>query len=75
MDNVKFGGTSRMFSWTARPGLGPVDSLSCLVIMTSPTQLFKDVARFLTPTAPVLDSEYDGLEYSWKIFVFRPARE
>jgi hypothetical protein len=39
------------------------------------SQVFKDLAQFLTPAAPVLDSEYDGLEYSWKIFVFRPARE
>ena len=43
------------------------------IIMTS--QVLKDVARFLTPAPPVLDSEYDGWEYSWKMFVFRPARE
>ncbi len=60
-----------------RPDTAPVDSLSCLsVIMAlTPPQVFKDLARFLTPAPPVLDSEYDGLEYSWKIFVFRPARE
>ncbi len=39
------------------------------------SQAFKDLARFLTPALPVLDGEYDGLEYSWKMFVFRPARE
>ncbi|KAH9999336.1 DUF1682-domain-containing protein [Russula vinacea] len=37
------------------------------------SQLLRDLSRFLTPTIPVLDDEYDGLEYSWKIFVFRPA--
>lgn len=41
--------------------------------MSSLPQVFKDLARFLTPAPPVLDSEYDGLEYSWKMFVFRPA--
>jgi hypothetical protein len=39
------------------------------------SQLFLELTRFLTPAQPVLDGEYDGLEYSWKFFVFRPARE
>jgi len=37
------------------------------------SQLFKDVAQFLTPAPPVFDDEYDGLEYTWKFFVFRPG--
>jgi len=29
----------------------------------------------LTPQPVVNPLEYDGLEYKWKMFVFRPARE
>ena len=29
----------------------------------------------LTPTPPNLPEDYDGLEYRWKMFTFRPARE
>jgi len=36
-------------------------------------QVFKDLAQFLTPAPTSLDGEYDGLEYSWNMFVFRPA--
>ena len=43
--------------------------------MTSLSQVVKDLAQFLTPVPPVWDNEYDGLEYSWKILAFRPARE
>jgi hypothetical protein len=50
---------------------GEEDSDLCMMA----SQLFRDVARFLTPAPPVLSSEYDGLEYTWKIFIFRPARE
>ncbi|KAI0307337.1 hypothetical protein B0F90DRAFT_1814101 [Multifurca ochricompacta] len=32
-----------------------------------------NLAQVFTPNPPTLNDEYDGLEYSWKIFVFRPA--
>ncbi|KAH9966125.1 DUF1682-domain-containing protein [Russula dissimulans] len=41
--------------------------------MALASKVLKDVSRFLTPAPPVFDSEYDGLEYTWKFFVFRPA--
>ena len=44
-----------------------------LHIMAS--QLLRDLTRFLAPAPPVIDSDYDGLEYTWKFFVLRPARE
>ncbi|KAH9977969.1 hypothetical protein BGW80DRAFT_1435637 [Lactifluus volemus] len=38
------------------------------------SELLKNLAQALTPPPPPpLDDEYDGLEYSWKYFVFRPA--
>jgi hypothetical protein len=43
--------------------------------MALATQFLRDLSRFLTPAPSILDSEYDGLEYTWKFFVFRPARE
>jgi hypothetical protein len=40
------------------------------------SELLKNLAQALTPPPPPpLDDEYDGLEYSWKYFVFRPACE
>ncbi len=39
------------------------------------SQLLRDLTRFLAPAPPVFDSDYDGLEYTWKFFVLRPARE
>lgn len=42
---------------------------------TSASQVFRDLTRFFTPTIPVWDDDYDGLEYKWKIFIFRPASE
>jgi hypothetical protein len=39
------------------------------------SQLIRDVARLLTPAPPVFDDEYDGLEFTWKFFVFRPGSE
>jgi hypothetical protein len=33
------------------------------------------LGNFLTPPPPYTDYEYDGLEFRWTIFVFRPARE
>ena len=35
---------------------------------------FANLTQVLFVQPPILD-EYDGLEYSWKIFVFRPARK
>lgn len=37
--------------------------------------LFGTLGKFLTPPPAYTDYEYDGLEYRWTIFVFRPARE
>jgi hypothetical protein len=37
--------------------------------------LLRNLTQILTPAPPVYDGEYDGLEYTWKFFVFRPARE
>jgi len=57
------------------------DFLVCVVIPIDRTshpmasKILKDVTGFLTPAPPVFDDEYDGLEYTWKFFVFRPARE
>lgn len=39
------------------------------------SQLFRDVAQLLTPAPPVFDDDYDGLEFTWKFFVFRPGSE
>ena len=36
---------------------------------------FANLTQLLFVQPPVLDGEYEGLEYTWKIFVFRPARE
>ena len=58
-----------------RPGGFIVLSVRVVIMTLTPPQFFKDLARFLTPAPPALDGEYDGLEYSWNIFVFRPARE
>ena len=33
------------------------------------------LSQLLFAAPPPLDGEYEGLEYTWKIFVFRPARE
>jgi hypothetical protein len=46
-----------------------------IIIMASASQVFRDLTRFFTPTIPVWDDDYDGLEYKWKIFVFRPGSE
>jgi hypothetical protein len=35
---------------------------------------FTNFTQLLFVQPPIID-EYEGLEYSWKIFVFRPARE
>jgi len=35
--------------------------------------LLRNLTQILTPAPPVYDGEYDGLEYTWKFFVFRPA--
>ncbi|KAI0269159.1 DUF1682-domain-containing protein [Gloeopeniophorella convolvens] len=40
------------------------------------SQIFAPLAQLvqsLTPAPPPLDGEYDGLEYTWKFLVFRPA--
>ncbi|KAI9512171.1 hypothetical protein F5148DRAFT_1305205 [Russula earlei] len=37
------------------------------------SKILKDIAQFLTPAPPAFDTEYDGLEYTWKFLVFRPA--
>ena len=45
--------------------------------ITMASLLFASFANFtqvLFVQPPIFD-EYDGLEYSWKIFVFRPARK
>ncbi|KAH9038832.1 hypothetical protein EDB84DRAFT_1587809 [Lactarius hengduanensis] len=34
---------------------------------------FTNLTQLLFVQPPVLDGEYDGLEYTWKFFVFRPA--
>jgi hypothetical protein len=40
------------------------------------SELLRNLAQAITPPPPPpLDDEYDGLEYSWKYFVFRPACE
>lgn len=44
-------------------------------IMASFLNLFGTLGQFLTPPPAYTDYEYDGLEYRWTIFVFRPARE
>ena len=49
--------------------------LGSLCMMALATQFLRDLSRYLTPAPPILDGEYDGLEYTWNIFVFRPARE
>ena len=76
-EQVGVGGLAVRICSTATPGLGPCLSLqrSSSIMASQVSQLLRDLSRFLTPTIPVLDDEYDGLEYSWKIFVFRPARE
>jgi len=37
--------------------------------------VFGTLGKLLTPPPAYTDYEYDGLEYRWTIFVFRPARE
>ena len=40
------------------------------------SQLLSNLVQAITPAPPPpLDDDYDGLEFSWKFFVFRPARE
>ena len=36
---------------------------------------FANLTQLLFVQPPPLDGEYEGTEYTWKIFVFRPARE
>ena len=36
---------------------------------------FANLTQLLFVQPPPLDGEYDGLEYTWKFFVFRPARK
>ena len=37
--------------------------------------VFGTLGKLLTPPPAYTGHEYDGLEYKWTIFVFRPARE
>jgi len=37
--------------------------------------VFGTLGKLLTPPPAYTDYEYDGLEYRWSAFVFRPARE
>lgn len=44
-------------------------------IMATFLNVFGTLGKFLTPPPAYTGHEYDGLEYKWTIFVFRPARE
>ena len=41
--------------------------------MAAILNIFSEIAKSLTPPPPFTGAEYDGLEYRWKNFVFRPA--
>lgn len=44
-------------------------------VMATFLDVFGTLGKLLTPPPAYTGSEYDGLEYRWTIFVFRPARE
>jgi len=44
-------------------------------VMATFLDVFGTLSKLLTPPPAYTDSEYDGLEYKWTIFTFRPARE
>ena len=49
----------------------PVPLASPRFAMANP---LAQLAAFLTPPPVNLSADYDGVEYKWKIFTFRPAR-
>ena len=49
--------------------------VTSLSIMANLLNVFTSLGQLLTPPPAYTDFEYDGLEYRWKVLVFRPARE
>ncbi|TFY60890.1 hypothetical protein EVG20_g7256 [Dentipellis fragilis] len=48
-------------------------SASSLGVSSSMSSIIVNAVKFLTPPPPSVDENYDGLEYSWRFLVFRPA--